>query len=147
MIPEAIALSVVFGFFLTEMTGLLPGGLVVPGYLALFLEHPSRIAATLVVAGLTLACVTFLSRYLVLFGRRRFMAYVLTGMTFLWLFDLVSAAILPSIVPSQGLDVRAIGLIVPGLIANDAARQGLLRTLVGLSLVTLAVRLALFLIQ
>lgn len=147
MIPESIALSVVFGFFLTELTGFLPGGLVVPGYLALFLDHPSRIAATLLAAGLTLACVRLLSRYLVLFGRRRFMAYVLTGMSLLWLFDLLAAYVLPSIALPQGLDVRAIGLIVPGLIANDAARQGLTRTLIGLAIVTLAVRLALFLLQ
>lgn len=147
MIPESIALSVVFGFFLTELTGFLPGGLVVPGYLALFLNHPLRIIATLLIAGLTLACVKLLSRYLLLFGRRRFMAYILTGMSLLWLFDLLVAYILPSITLTQGLDIRAIGLIVPGLIANDAARQGLPRTLVGLAMVTLAVKLALLLLQ
>lgn len=147
MIPESIALSVVFGLFLTELTGFLPGGLVVPGYLALFLNHPLRIIATLLIAGLTLACVKLLSRYLLLFGRRRFMAYILTGMSLLWLFDLLAAYILPSITLTQRLDVRAIGLIVPGLIANDAARQGLPRTLIGVAMVTLAVKLALLLLQ
>ena len=40
-------------------------------------------------------------------------------------------------------DVRAIGFIVPGLIANDMIKQGVLNTVLGVAVVTALVRLVL----
>ena len=47
MIDMAIIGGILTSFLLTEWTGLLAGGLVGPGYLALHIESPGRVLATL----------------------------------------------------------------------------------------------------
>ncbi len=53
MITLSVGVGLVASFLWTELTGLSAGGLIVPGYLALYLNQPVRIAATLLTAALT----------------------------------------------------------------------------------------------
>ena len=89
MIGTSVTLGIIISFLFSEFTGLLAGGLVSPGYLALYMDQPLRVLATLAVAGLTLLAVRLASLRLILFGRRRFMAMVLTGMLIGWLLGRV----------------------------------------------------------
>ncbi|RXG66319.1 poly-gamma-glutamate biosynthesis protein PgsC, partial [Candidatus Atribacteria bacterium 1244-E10-H5-B2] len=50
MIYQAIGIGIVVSFAFYEIVGLSPGGIVVPGYIALFLDQPIRILVTLLVA-------------------------------------------------------------------------------------------------
>ena len=59
---------------MTELVGLSPGGIIVPGYLALYFSEPLRLVATLIDAALAFAAVRLLSKRLILFGRRRYAA-------------------------------------------------------------------------
>ncbi|MEW5981380.1 MAG: poly-gamma-glutamate biosynthesis protein PgsC [Acidobacteriota bacterium] len=129
MVETALALGIVVNLVFTEVLGLASGGLIVPGYLALYLNHPDRVAATLAVGIGTWAVVRFgIMRLAVLYGRRRFGITVLTGFaihaTYGWLIGHTPA--LPG-------DARVIGYLIPGLIANTALAQGLWPTL-GMSL-------------
>ena len=105
------------------ITGIFPGGIIVPGYLVLFIGQPGRIAGTLLVAFLTMFCFKLISRYLILFGKRRFVFMIFMGglWTFLWL------QLFPSILPGSA-EFRVIGWVVPGLIANHFERQGVIVT-------------------
>ncbi|MCX7028453.1 MAG: poly-gamma-glutamate biosynthesis protein PgsC [Spirochaetes bacterium] len=141
MTGASVALGIIASFLYTELTGLLAGGLVGAGYLALYLERPGRILATLLAAGAARLIVGFLSERVIIYGRRRFMALVLAGMAFAWLADLTL-----SFLPSFGQDFRIIGYIVPGLIANDAWKQGYLKTCLSVLIVAALVRLALLLV-
>ena len=47
---ELALLSLIVTLIFTEATALVPGGIVVPFYFALYLEEPVKIAATLVSA-------------------------------------------------------------------------------------------------
>ena len=76
-------------------------------------------SAALVVYGL----VKLLARYLMEFGSRRYMASVLLGLLIHWAF----LQLLPYL-PRMTQDVRLIGFIIPGLIANDMYKQGVLKT-------------------
>ena len=78
-IALSIGIGLIASFLFTELTGLYGGGLVVPGYLALYLDQPTRVGATLLLAGITYAVVWVLSHAIILYGRRRFMAMVLTA--------------------------------------------------------------------
>lgn len=126
-----LTLSIVLGCLYTELTGLLAGGLVSAGYLSMNLFEPARIAATLAVSFVTWLCVLGLSQLVIVYGRRRFVLCLLVGMV-------LSA--LPGVVPLS-LDVRVIGLVVPGLIANDMVRQGPVKTLVSFASLTCALAL------
>lgn len=141
MIGTSVTLGIVLSFLFGEMTGILAGGLVGPGYLALYMDQPIRIAATLVVAWLTLLAVKALSERVILFGRRRFMAMVLGGMLIGWL---LGRAV--SWLPQLGQDLRVVGYIIPGLIANDASKQGFVKTATSALIVAGLVRLALIVI-
>lgn len=139
MIELAIGLGLTLSLVLSEVLGVASAGLVVPGYLALYLDQPLRLAATLGVAVLTWAAVRHgLSRVVVLYGRRRFGVTVLLGF-------LLNAGVthLAAFLPPEAAGLRTVGFIVPGLIANTALGQGLGIT-VGLTcLVAAAVRLIL----
>lgn len=139
MVEAAIGLGIAVNLLLTELLGLASAGLVVPGYLALYLNQPGRIAATALVALVTWALVKYaIGRVVVLYGRRRFGVTVLLGFVINIAFAHSTA-----LVPDQPADLRAIGYIVPGLIANQALVQGLWPTLLLTALASAIVRLAL----
>lgn len=120
MIELALGIGITLNLIVTEVCGLASAGLVVPGYLALYLNQPSRLIATWAVAAVTAAIVRFgVARVVILYGRRRFGITVLTG----FLLNALMAGALRAL-PPEPLDLRAIGFIVPGLIANQMLAQG-----------------------
>jgi poly-gamma-glutamate biosynthesis protein PgsC/CapC len=130
---EITFLGLLLSLLYIGVTGLYPGGIIVPSYLVLFTDQPARIAGTLMAALLTLLCFKFASQYLIIFGRRRFVFMVLVGgiWTLLWL------RIFPSVFPLS-LEFRVIGWVIPGLIANSFERQGVIVTIASLVTVTVA---------
>ena len=140
MIYQAIGIGIVVSFAFYEIVGLSPGGIVVPGYIALFLDQPIRILVTLLAALLTYFIVSKLSNYIILYGRRRFLAMILIGFLLKWLIEEIIITI-----PISGIELRSIGYIIPGLIANEMRRQGILPTLYSLAIVSIIVRLILLL--
>lgn len=120
MVELALGLGIAINLIFTELFGLMSGGLVVPGYLALHLSQPARVLATVAVSALTFVSVRFgLMRLIILYGRRRFGVTILTG--FLW-HGLYLAGL--GSVPGVSADLRVVGYIVPGLMANAALTQG-----------------------
>ncbi len=127
-----ILIGIVAALFYAEATGLLAGGIIVPAYFALYLDQPLRVLATVAAALLALLCFRLLSRYFILFGRRRFVLLILLG----GLFGQLWFVLWPHIF-SAPLDLRVIGWIIPGLLANTCERQKILPTLA--SLITVSV--------
>ncbi|MFO7255450.1 poly-gamma-glutamate biosynthesis protein PgsC [Limnochorda sp.] len=142
MVERAVGIGVLLNLLVYEGIGLTAGGMVAPGYLALFLDQPLRVGATLLVATATWLAVAYgLGRVVILFGRRRYGAMLVVGMVGSW-----ALARLAPHLAAAGADIRAIGYIVPGLLANEMERQGALPTLavtLGLAVLT---RLALHLL-
>jgi len=138
MVELALGLGIALNLFFTEVLGLTSGGLVVPGYLALHLSQPARLLATVVVGGLTFAAVRYgFMRLVVLYGRRRFGITILTGFVLHGFYTLALSA---SPAPA---DLRVVGYIVPGLIANTALSQGFWATIGTTLTLALIVRLLL----
>ena len=142
MYDVAISLSVLFSFGLYEAFGLLTGGMVSAGYLCLFFEQPLRIATTLLLAVLVYALTRLISRVVILYGRRRFMLVIVFSLIFGWVIEqfLLGIALIPQ-------DIRIIGHVVPGLIANDMYKQGIGRTLLGVLTSAAIVRLVLMVVS
>jgi poly-gamma-glutamate biosynthesis protein PgsC/CapC len=131
---ELVFVALLATLLFAGVTGIYPGGLIVPSYLVLFVDQPSRLLGTLVAAGLTLLCYKLASRFLIIFGKRMFVFMVLVGAlwTFCWL------QVFPLVYPAS-LEFRVIGWVVPGLIANNFQKQGVVSTTGGLVTVTVAV--------
>ncbi len=115
----------------TALTGLYPGGIIVPSYLVLFIQEPARIAGTLIAALLAMAVYRLSSGWLILFGRRRFVFLILAG----GLLAFLGHQVLPILFPVS-LEFRVIGWVIPGLIASHLERQGVVVTTAALVTVT-----------
>jgi poly-gamma-glutamate biosynthesis protein PgsC/CapC len=146
-LAESLAVGLVIGFVFWETIGLSAGGLVVPGYIALQLDRPADLVVTLGTSLLTWVSVKALSRYAIVFGRRRFILAVLVGFSWLWLLRSF-APVFAGVVGAAGAAVGAVpgpggeafGLVVPGLIANEMDRQRVLPTALALVVVSVMVR-------
>lgn len=145
MIYQAIGLGLVVSLVFSEIMGLAAGGLIVPGYIALYLDQPLRIAGTVVAAVCTYGTVTLIGRGVLLYGRRTLVFSVLVGFVFGYLtrYVLVFNAAL-----GTGVDAslfQSVGYIIPGLIAYWMHRQGIVQTLTAMVMASFLVRLALVL--
>lgn len=142
MLPLSIGVGLVVSLLFSELFGLVPGGLVVPGYIALYLHRPGEVLMTLAAALITFALVRAASSAVILYGRRRTVLMVLTGY-------LVGLALRHLVVGYDGpLDTSLdlIGYIIPGLIAIWLDRQGVTETLSSLITISAVVRLLLVLL-
>jgi poly-gamma-glutamate biosynthesis protein PgsC/CapC len=138
---ELLALSVGIGLAVsllcTELFGVASGGLIVPGYIALYIDKPLHILATLAVALATYAIVRVLSTFLVVYGRRRTALMILVGY--------ILGMVVRDWSGLWGQEFSAIGFVIPGLIAVWMDRQTVLQTLASLVTVSVLVRLILIL--
>lgn len=165
LLSLSIGLGLVVSLLFSELFGLAAGGLVVPGYIALYLGRPVDVGATLVAALLTFFLVRIASSFVIVYGRRRTALMILVGYGVGLLIraalgaafevsaeTLVATAPLPQpgppgmIVPTaETVEAGVIGYIVPGLIAIWLDRQGVVPTLAALLTSAVVVRLLLIL--
>ncbi len=139
LLLPAVVVSVIAGLVLFHVLGLRSGGFVTAAYLALVAPDLRDLAFTGGVAALTYLIVArLLGSRLMLFGRRKVAMMMLVAASIAWTAETVAiAASGGQYHPWQGFN--AITLMVPGLLANDAERQGPERTIWGAVLATLAV--------
>ncbi|MBM3469365.1 MAG: poly-gamma-glutamate biosynthesis protein PgsC [Armatimonadetes bacterium] len=135
---EALGTGLVVSLLLSEFVGLSAGGLITPAYLALLLDQPWRLVGTLAAAVVAFGAYKGLSGHLILYGRRRFVAMVLLGVAANWVIQ----AAAPAAAVALAVPVGTIGHVLPGLIANDFERQGILATVAMLAAATVAAALA-----
>ena len=124
----SIGTGLIVSLTLTELFGLAAGGMVVPGYLALYLDRPLTILLTLAAAFLTWAVVKGLSRVAIIYGKRRTVLMILVG--FLIGFAARFLLMWWGTTPDAGnlANFQIVGYIIPGLIAIWIERQGLVET-------------------
>jgi poly-gamma-glutamate biosynthesis protein PgsC/CapC len=140
----AIGLIVSLGF--TELFGLAAGGMVVPGYLALSLDKPGCVLTTLLAALVTYLVVAFISKFAIVYGRRRTVLMILFGFLIGAAFRAAPALAASGSVEATGAEASAfavVGFIIPGLIALWIQRQGIIETFSILLTTTVVVRLVL----
>ncbi len=123
---------------LAEILSIAPGGYIVPGYLALSLDHPARVLATVGVALVTLVVLKVVGQFLILYGMRRFVLYLLVGFA-------LGTAYATLVAEHAHTPIQAVGFLVPGLIASWMDRQGVLVTLGSMITVAIIARLVLLL--
>lgn len=132
-ITIAIIVGVAISLLFTEKTGILPAGLVVPGYIALTFNEPIYVVSIFFISFATYLFVTkVLARFMIIYGKRKFTAMQITGILLKISFDALFA-----ITPLGLGDLQAIGIIVPGLIANTIQKQGVMPTVSSTMLISL----------
>ena len=120
-----IGIGMVLSLFLTETLGVTAGGIIVPGYIAMNLESPERLVITFGVSILTFLIIKLLSKFIMVYGKRRLVLALLIGFLLGYLSrseNMITAGL-------GTTEFMVIGNIIPGLIANWMDRQGVVRTI------------------
>lgn len=144
LIVISIAIGIVVSFVFSEVYGLAAGGVVVPGYIALYLDRPYALAVTVLVALAAFAITKVLSHFLIVYGRRRTALTILIGFALgAWVSRFEA---LPELFGLDAADTSVIGYIIPGLIAIWFDRQGIVPTAASLTIAAVLVRLVLLLL-
>jgi poly-gamma-glutamate biosynthesis protein PgsC/CapC len=138
-----IILGIVVSTIIYKRTGLTLGGVIVCGYLALFVGQPLHIVVTLMMAYITYQIVyKILQKRYMLNGRSLFEVEILVGLVLqvLWLtiinlFGLINIDL---------AILYGIGFVLPGVISHDMGRQGPKNTVGSILLGVLIVSLIIF---
>ena len=128
---EIIVIGILLSVLYYEVTDISPGGVIVPAYLALYVENPIKIIITLIISFMAYQILNFLSRYVIIFGRRKFSLMIL----FSYLIQLLANELILS--TDWMISFSTIGIIIPGIIASDFDKQGVTKTVFSLGIVVL----------
>jgi len=136
----SLFVGIVLSLIFAEKFGISPAGLVVPGYLALIFDQPVMLLSVLVISCITYFIVNHvISRFVILYGRRKFAAMILTGMVLKFVLDLIYP-----LTPFEMVEMSGIGVVIPGIIANTIQKQGVIITLSTCMLLTCITYVILF---
>ena len=135
MAEISIGLGIFLSLILSESLGVTAGGIIVPGYIALYLHEPIQVVVTFIVAILVWVIIQVMGNVMFLYGKRRIVLALILG----FFFGYISRNF---IYLSEDIgSVAVIGNIIPGLIANWMDRQGIIRTLSVVLLTSVMVKL------
>ena len=122
----SLIIGVIGTLLFVEAFGITPGGIIVASYLALVFDSPITMVLIFLVSFITYGIVNYiLPKFVILYGRRRFVATIVE-------------AIYP-LTPFPTFEFRGIGIIVPALLSNCYARQGIKLTVVSTLVMTAVV--------
>ncbi|MFA7057217.1 MAG: poly-gamma-glutamate biosynthesis protein PgsC [Candidatus Cloacimonadales bacterium] len=140
MVEAAVGLGVLVSLIFTELLGASAGGIVVPGYIALYLDRPVQIITTLLVAFATWMLIRLISSFTILYGKRRMALSILVGFILGWIVSGMKMNVM-------SFNIDSVGYIIPGLIANWLERQGLVKTITTMIIAAVLVRITLMVIS
>lgn len=136
-IPVAVLLSAAGSWGVATNYNLKSGGFVGAAYIGMFMGDPYQVAVAFAIALVTFLIVRYvLMNVLILFGRRKFSAMLLTSSMISWTLLWAGPSFLSARVTNH-LDLASMALtplFVPGLLANDMDRTSPLRVVAGVSL-------------
>ena len=123
MVEISIGLGIILSLVLSETLGVTAGGIIVPGYISLYLHQPVQVLVTFLVAILVWSIIQGMGKVMFLYGKRRIVLALILG----FFFGYISRNFI--FVPEDIGSVAVIGNIIPGLIANWMDRQGVVKTI------------------
>lgn len=132
MNDNIIILGILLSIFFYEICEFSPGGLIVPGYLAFYLNTPSRIIATFFIALISFFIIRFLENYIILFGRRKFAFYIIITFFLKLFFKNINLTTL--------IGGEIIGILIPTIIAQDIDKNGIFKTIPATLLLSLVIK-------
>lgn len=152
ILTASIGIGLAVSLLFSEMFGLAAGGMVVPGYIALYLNRPIDIVLTIVAALLTYFAVHALSTFIIIYGKRRTVLMISIGYLVRGMIETVPFYTSDPLVlfnerfSGAPAEFSVIGYVIPGLIAIWMDRQGVIETLSALMTSAVVVRLVLMLV-
>lgn len=132
---DLIIVSLITSIIFSDITNIIPGGIIIPFYFVLHLNDPVKIVATLLTTIASMFIIKYLSRYTILYGRRRFTMYIIIGIIIKIIFTYMYFG---NSYMFYNLSMT-IGYVVPGVLGRVMERQGIVKTLGSLTIVVLLI--------
>lgn len=139
MVNEVIILGIILSIIFYEITEISPGGLIVPAYIAFYLDNPQRVIITILAGILTFLIVKFISNHAIVYGRRKFALCIMIS----FIIRVVLKYFNIYIVNEYELFILGgsiIGVIIPGIIAQEIDRHGMIRTISSLLILSIFIK-------
>ena len=151
LLSASIGIGLAVSLMFSEVFGLATGGMVVPGYIALYLNRPVDIVLTIMASLACYLVVHSLSTFIIIYGKRRTVLMIVVGYLVRGLMEQIPFYASDPLLRIANLtetpsEFSVIGYVIPGLIAIWMDRQGVLETLAALVTSAVVVRLILMLV-
>lgn len=139
MVNEVIILGIILSIIFYEITEISPGGLIVPAYIAFYLDNLQRVVITILAGILTFLIVKFISNHAIVYGRRKFALCIMIS----FIIRVVLKYFNIYIVNEYEVFILGgsiIGVIIPGIIAQEIDRHGMIRTISSLLILSIFIK-------
>lgn len=143
LLTQSISIGVLISLLFANIVGIFPGGIIVSGYIALYLNQPLSIIITFLISGVTFFVVDRLSLVLIIYGKRKTAITILFAFLFKYLFEILVKPYFSGALFDQELNV--IGYIIPGLITISINTYGWIECLSSIIICSILVKLLLIL--
>jgi len=131
-----LAVGMLLGMFYYHKTGWACGGIITPGVIAMYIGDPEKIVVSLAAGLVTWVVLEGLVRVSGIYGRQRMAAAML-----------IALALRYPLVSVWGETSLWLGWVVPGLIAADMQRQGMVATFSAVVTVSIVTAMSVLLLQ
>lgn len=139
MVNDIIIFGIILSIIFYEITEISPGGLIVPAYVAFYINTPQRIVITIVAGILTFLIVKFISNYTIIYGRRKFALCIAISFMIRLLLKYFNIYIVNEY-EIYILGGSVIGVIIPGIMAQEMDRHGVVRTVSSLIILSIFIK-------
>lgn len=149
MLNTILIIGIISSLLYYELTEISPGGIIAPVYFAIYIDNPQKILVSLLLAVATYIMVELFSNIMILYGRRKFAVYIITSLMLKYIFERIGVNIAENIAENYEiiLSTSAIGVIIPAIIARDIEKQGYLKTLASVMVVSIFIKASVELIN
>ncbi len=129
---EIIVIGIIVSLIFYELTGISPGGIIVPGIFVLYLNQIDRVIYTVIISILSVLIVRLISKYIIIYGKRRFVVFIVVSI----LLNLIVSLVLKT-ASNQLIVISIIGYLISGIIANEMYKQSIRKTLPAIAIVVI----------
>ena len=134
---ELAIISLLVSLIFADLVNLVPGGIIVPFYVVLYLDEPVKVLVTVLIAIALVGIMRLLSSVTILYGRRTFALYIVLGLILKIIFTYFYAG---SNYMFFNLSMT-IGHLVPGILGSTMERQGIVKTTAAMAVVVFLIKL------
>ena len=139
MANDIIIFGIILSIIFYEITEISPGGLIVPAYIAFYINTPQRIIITIIAGILTFLIVKFISNHTIIYGRRKFALCIMISFMIRFILKYFNIYIVNEY-EIYILGGSVIGVIIPGIMAQEMDRHGIERTVSSLMILSIFIK-------
>lgn len=137
MSDTILIIGIISSLIFYEITGISPGGIIVPVYIAVYIDNPLKIFMTILSAILTYLFVEFFSNIVIIYGKRKFTVYIVVSLITKIILEKIGFILYENDI---FLATSVIGSIIPAIIARDIEKQGYLKTISMMLIVSIFIK-------